>query len=454
MKPSLKHRLLHAIGATSIGPVSTAVIQLVSVPLFLHFWGPKLYGEWLVLSAMPIYLGLTDFGFGSVAATEMTMLVARGEKADALSVFQSTWLLTTGVSLAITLSVALGLWILPIERWVHVSLLSDGQVVGILCALCFYILLDLQWTLIVAGFRCDGNYALGTLLGTVTRVATSVSSLVALALHATPLAVALTLVTVRILGNVVCQYVLRYKSPWLRYGFGSARLSVVRRLVGPAIAYMAFPAGNAFSLQGMTIVVSAALGPIAVVVFSTVRTLTRLVYQVVAMISDSVWTEMAVAFGAGNRLLARNIHRCACQASLGLSLLAILFLSIFGPSIYIRWTHSRVSMDLGLFHVLLIEVLANAFWFTSSVVPIACNRHERQAITYLLSTAISLPLAYVLMLHIGLTGAGVSLLIVDLCMIGYVLGNSLSLLHDNLADFSIALFSAPTLGAGSQSRAD
>lgn len=70
--------MLHAIGATSVGPVLTAAIQLVSVPVFLHFWGPKLYGEWLVLSAIPIYLGLTDFGFGSVAATEMTMQVARG----------------------------------------------------------------------------------------------------------------------------------------------------------------------------------------------------------------------------------------------------------------------------------------------------------------------------------------------------------------------------------------
>jgi len=134
-----------------------------------------------------------------------------------------------------------------------------------------------------------------------------------------------------------------------------------------------------------------------------------------------------------------------------LSFVAILFLSLFGPSVYVRWTHAKVVMDVGLFHVLLIEVLANAFWFTSSVVPIACNRHERQAITYLVSTALSLPLAYLLMLHFGLTGAGISLLIVDLCMIGYVLSNSLFLLHDNLADFTIALFRAPTLGAGSQS---
>ena len=95
---NLKRRLFHAVGATSLGPVLTAVIQLVSVPMFLHFWGAKLYGEWLVLSAIPIYLGFTDFGFGNVAGSEMTMLVARGAKDAALEVFQSTWLLTTVVS--------------------------------------------------------------------------------------------------------------------------------------------------------------------------------------------------------------------------------------------------------------------------------------------------------------------------------------------------------------------
>ena len=108
MKRNLKYRLFHAIGATSLGPIVTAIIQLVGVPVFLHFWGPKLYGEWLVLSAIPIYLGFTDFGFGGVAANEMTMLVARGEKSAALEVFQSTWVLTTAVSVSFGLCVALG----------------------------------------------------------------------------------------------------------------------------------------------------------------------------------------------------------------------------------------------------------------------------------------------------------------------------------------------------------
>lgn len=448
MKQSLKHRLFHAIGATSLGPVITAVIQIVSVPVFLHFWGAKLYGEWLVLSAIPIYLGLTDFGFGPVAANDMTMLVARGEKSAALEVFQSTWLLTTAVSASLGLCSAIALWALPIERWLKVTLLTRGQVIATLCVLCIYILLDLQWTVIEAGFRCDGNYALGTVLGNIVRFCTNASSLIAVAFYASPLIVAITLVSVRLLGNWTCQIVLVHKSPWLHYGYRHARVGVIRKLFRPAIAFMAFPAGNAFNFQGMTVVVGAALGPIAVVMFSTLRTLTRFAYQAAYTIAIGIWPELSAALGAGNRVLARNIHRCACQASLGLSAAAILFLAIFGDAIYGRWTHHKVAMDHHLFDLLLIEVLANAFWFTSIIVSMACNRHDKQAVVYLAATALSLPTGFVLMSRFGLIGAGISLLLVDLCMIGYVLNRSLTLLHDNLGEFLRALLRAPSLGVG------
>ena len=242
---NLKLRLFHAVGAQSLAPVLTAAIQLVSVPVFLHFWGPKLYGEWLVLSAIPVYLGFTDFGFGSVAGSEMTMLVARDEREAALGVFQSAWLLTTGVSVSFGLCVVAGLWALPVERWLKIDLLARGQVIAILAALCVYVLLDLQWTVIVAGFRCDGNYALGALLGVIVRFCTNAFSVIVVVIHASPLMVALTLVCFRFLGNRICQIVLMRKSPWLRYGYREAHISVIRKLFGPAIAYMAFPAGNA-----------------------------------------------------------------------------------------------------------------------------------------------------------------------------------------------------------------
>ena len=135
-------------------------------------------------------------------------------------------------------------------------------------------------------------------------------------------------------------------------------------------------------------------------------------------------------------------------------LLRFCFLTLFGNGIYDHWTHHTVAMDHRLFYLLLLEVLANSFWFTSAIVPIACNRHERQAIVYLSSDG-SLPAFRIFPdVRFGLAGAGISLLLVDLCMIFYVLHHSLALLHDSPRDFVRALFRAPSLGASQLEIAD
>jgi hypothetical protein len=88
VQAGLKAKLLRNLGANAYGQAITILIQLVSVPLYLHYWGKQLYGEWLILSAIPAYLALSDIGFASVTANDMTMRVANGDRHGTLEVFQ------------------------------------------------------------------------------------------------------------------------------------------------------------------------------------------------------------------------------------------------------------------------------------------------------------------------------------------------------------------------------
>ncbi len=91
---TLRTRILKSLAASALGPVVTSAFQIITVPLYLHSWGTRLYGEWIILSAVPVYLALTDFGFATVAANTMTIDVARNRKDEALVTFQSAWMLT------------------------------------------------------------------------------------------------------------------------------------------------------------------------------------------------------------------------------------------------------------------------------------------------------------------------------------------------------------------------
>src|SRR5580704_12815917 len=92
---TVRRRLIRGFGATALGPVVTAIIQLGTVPLLLHAWGAAKYGDWLLLSAVPSYLGLSDMGFGTASGSDMTMRVAAGDREGALRTFQSSWALLT-----------------------------------------------------------------------------------------------------------------------------------------------------------------------------------------------------------------------------------------------------------------------------------------------------------------------------------------------------------------------
>src|SRR5579871_4411753 len=91
MDNATKQRLFFGFLSNVISKFATSLIQLIQVPVFLHFWSVPLYGEWMIVTAIPTYLSLSNMGFGNVAGNEMTMMTARGDQENALSVFQSCW---------------------------------------------------------------------------------------------------------------------------------------------------------------------------------------------------------------------------------------------------------------------------------------------------------------------------------------------------------------------------
>src|SRR3984893_6799806 len=137
-------RLLRGLGATALGPIVTAFIQLGAVPLLLHSWGVAKYGDWLILSAIPSYLGLSDLGFGDASGSDMTMRVAAGDRKGAIETFQSSWVLLSVVSVIVGLVAAIAVWHVPWHHWVKLTSLSDVQASAVVLVLGAYLLMSQQ----------------------------------------------------------------------------------------------------------------------------------------------------------------------------------------------------------------------------------------------------------------------------------------------------------------------
>jgi O-antigen/teichoic acid export membrane protein len=442
-KGGVTQRLMRSFGANALGPVVTAIIQLGSVPIFLHAWGAAKYGDWLLLSAIPTYLSLSDLGFGDASGSDMCMRVAANDREGALGTFQSSWVLVTCVSFIALLLASASVWWIPWQPWLRLSSLPSHQAATIILVLGAHIVLAQQNGVADSGFSSDGHFATATFWKTILRIAEAVASTTVVILHGSLFAVAFTYLLVRCVGTISFVFLLRKMSPWIHYGIRYARLTTIRQLAAPAFGFMALPVGYALNLQGLILVVGARLGPVAVVSFATLRTLSRLSSQLIGVIKFPLWPELSRAFGEGNIALARRLHRHACQAALGLSIFGGSSLWIFGPLVYRLWIRNGVSFDARCFHVLLFVVVTNSLWDTSSVIPISINAHCRIALTYSAAAMLSLGLAWMLVTPFGTVGAAIALFATDGWMTWLVLRTSLRHVQDGFRKFVAAMFTVP-----------
>lgn len=431
---------MRGCGATALGPVVTALIQLVVVPLLLHVWGVAKYGDWLLLSAIPSYLTFSDLGFGDASASDMSMRVAAGDREAALETFQSSWILVIGVSLGALLLTSAFAWRIPWQAWLRLSNLSNVEAAKVIMVLGAYVAVSQQNGVMESGFRSDGHFATGTFAMTIQRLVETAAATAVAVLGGSLLAVACTYLIARSLGTIAYAALLCHLSPWIQFGIRYARLRTLKELVMPAFGFLAFPLGFSLSLQGFTVLIGAILGPIAVVSFSTLRTLSRLILQLTTVVKHAIWPELSRAFGEENISLARKLHRLAWRAGLAISMSAGLFLWLAGPSIYRFWLHREVVFDAACFHILLMAAIANSLWEASAVIPMSINTHSRIAALYCVVAALSLGLARMLLPGLGIVGAAVALLVMDGFMTVYVVRVTLDLTDDTSSNFFAALF--------------
>jgi len=444
MDSQIRRRLTLGFVSNLIGKLGSSFIQLVQVPVFLHFWSVPLYGEWLIVNSIPTYLSFSNLGFGSVASNDMTMSVAGGNREQALIVFQSTWWLIVLLCGACGVLLAVAIYLFPVAHALRLSIISAQDVKWIIFYLGCAVLLGQVEQLLQAAYTCTGRYAYGNLIKNCISLAAFGATIMAVALHQGARVTALVFAAANMGGTVLLARMVRRDVPWIKFGWEHASFSEIRRLAGPAIAFMGFPVGNALNIQGSLLAVGFALGPVDVVIFGTSRTISRVALQIVQMVNMTFWPELSSASGAGDWPLVRALHRRACQMALAIALMIVTTIIASGPWLLNHWTGGHVVSDRPLLSILLLVVVFNALWSTSSTLVVAMNRHQKLSLYYICGTSVTIVVTYIAAVRIGLYGAAASLLISELVMNLYVLPNSLRVSQDTFPQFFASLFRLPS----------
>jgi O-antigen/teichoic acid export membrane protein len=443
MDDRTKRRLFVGFATTLVSKAASTVIQLVQVPVLMHFWGRSMFGVWGILTAIPTYLSFSNIGFGSVAGNEMTMLMARGEQDAALGVFQSCWWLISLVMGATVAAMSGVLYFLPVGRLLNLTLLSEHDVKWSLFWLGLSVLFGQLEQLLQSAYRCITRYSYGNFVKSCLSLAAFGAQLIPVMLGYGARTTAMVFAVANITGTLILCVMVKHDIPWISYGWKHASMAEVKRLTRPSLAFMGFPLGNALNIQGSQLAVNYALGNDAVAIWITARTVSRLALQAVEMVKNTVWPELSIAFGAGNMDVVRTLHRRACQVALLMSLGVVAIVALFGPTFLHRWTLGKVPSSPGLVGLLLVVVVFYSLWSTSSTLVAAINLHERLATVYSIATGVTVVVTYFAARGYGLFGAAGSLLLSEVIMDAYVLPSSIKISHDSWGGFMGAMVHYP-----------
>jgi len=412
---ALRQRVVAGMGANSVGMAITIGTQLASLPLFLAVWDTRTYGVWLMISALPAYLSMADVGMVTAAGNRMTMAMGAGNAALANRVFQSAQGFVLCVCGALALLVLPGIWW---SAW-PADATTDQRLA--LMALVAGVLVSFLGGLSEQLFKATHRYAQGALLGNATRLAEWAGWMLGLLLSGSFTAVALGGLLCRIAGTLLSMQVARHGSHGLAWGLADAAPAVVRQMVRPAAAFMAFPLANALSLQGVTLLVGALLGPVAVAVLNTYRTLARTAVQATAILSHALWPEFARLFGQGALASLRQLVGRSAWWGVAQSLLLSAALFALAPWLLRAWTHGEIGFEPWVFGLLMAYAAVAGLCHVPRVLLMSINRHGPLAVWSLLASALCVALVWLLNEPMGLTGAATAMLASEALLTGICL---------------------------------
>ncbi len=437
---SLKKNLFKNGVASAAGKGIRVLDQLLLVPFFLSSWGAAYYGEWITLTIIPSVLSFSELGFGTAAANIFVLRYAAGDKQGAANIGKSGFaIITITVLFGLFLSF-LTLFFLSEFNVFEKLIIDKNEAVWAVFILMVARLLGFYQQFFEAHYRAARRAALSINLITIYTAIKIIAALTVLLTGKGIIALAITDLIVSLTFIPFYGWLAKRTLSLEKTYSGIFQIQDFKNIVTKGFGFFLFPVWQVIYFQGTTLVVRLVLGPGAVALFNTIRTVTRSVNQMFDIVNASVFPEIQYEIGAGNMKKARKILRMALGLVFFMGLLGTTFLYFFGPWLYELWTKNTLSPPPLMWNIFIFGILFNALWDTVAMVFRAVNKPYELAISGVVISIISVMLSFILSKTHGLTGAALGTITLDILMVFYVLPRGCKLIGQPLSSFIAEIY--------------
>ena len=409
------------LGANLLNQAVVALSQLLVIPLLIGLWGVAGFGTWLLLSAIPTYLAISDLGFTTSAKSDMSMRVVRGDVEGArvtVSSVAALLVLALGVIALVYIPLAaMGDWV----AWLNLSG-TDNDTARIVLLLGLVQLGAYQAFLLSASvLRAAGRPALEVMLSAAFRLLETLALVAAAWAGLGFVGAAIAWAGMRALTTVVLWILIYLRLPHLAPKLSLIHWPRVRELLAPSLGFMLMPLANAISIQGTVLVLGAITGPAAVAIFTTIRVVTRLGISAAISLNGSFTPQYSYLAGAKKwgeykRLLTSH----AIVLFMGV-IAFLIVMAVLGPLVIRHLTHNQqYSLD-AILVILSIAVAAEMAWGMIVAIKSATNEIGRFSLAWVFIALASLALAFPIGSIAGQSGVAATVAIAHITMLLYAL---------------------------------
>ena len=410
-------RLCQGIGANFLGQIINIASRIVLVPLFLLAWGADIYGEWLLLSSMVAYLSLTEMGAQLYIVNRMTQAYAQRDNEQFCRILHTGLALFLIIPLAVFIIFIAVIFFFNPASLLHITRTSHGVVMLVLAILAFQFVISLPQSVLLRVYFAVEMLPRGVMLINLMLLMSLILVAGGLWLGWGMVAIAILQVIPYGLIAIIALRDLNRKFPQFQIlSLKEANFSFGLSFIKPSLHFFLIQLSQVFSIQGIVLVVGLVLGPVQVVIFSTMRTIVNLIKSFFEQVSHAAWPEMTRLDAQQDMDKFLALFRVILRSTLMAAILFMTIFHFFGGFIYHFWLRKTVPFEQPVMDLFLIYMGQFIFWLTCSYPLLTTNRHHTLAKVLVISSILTIGLAYLGGQHLGLPGIVLGMIIGDLIL--------------------------------------
>lgn len=400
-------------GSIAIKGISI-LTSLLLVPLTLNYVNKELYGIWLTLSSIVLWLNFFDIGFTLGLKNKLAESLAVKDYVSGKYLVSTTYYMMIIIFLPICLLILL---ITPLLNWpsiLNVSSIYNDDIIKVLYILIISVFFQMFFNVLGAVVSAYQKVAFSSLFVMLGQVLTLFFVYI-LTLIAPPSLIGLALaisISPTIVLSIFSFYLYKNRFKEVSPSYKYIDRKRVKELFGMGIKFFIIQIQVIVLYQSTNVIISNIAGPEAVTEYNIAYKYLSVASMLFNIILTPLWPAFTDAYTLKDYEWMRNIYKKMCYVYISV-VFGILFLVIVSPYVYSLWIGDSVNVSASMTITIALFIIINS-WDSLQVIMInGVGAVKLQTFVVLIGLLFHIPLAFFFGSKIGARGVILSMICIN-----------------------------------------